>query len=387
MPEVDLDTYCSYAFTAYDTRNKHICCKIQSDKKYDSFEELSSSEEVRELRNKILAGEKDPKCYECWNEDSVNKTSMRKWSLRNKTIEIIQEEIQNPKLKHYILDTGNACNLACRTCGPWASSTIVKERKEKSKNINWLDVHVGSIKKTDVNSFCNENFSNLENIDVLGGEPLSNLEHFQVLSTIIDQGHAAECLINYSTNGTIKIGKHHLDMMLKFKQVFIMLSYDAVGKPAEYIRTGSNWNEVSNNLENFKNLRQENNNISLECHPTISALNILYIEELFDWLEENNIGKFYDFCYYPHEYSFQLFTPRQKEIIINRLEQSKHDMSSIIAHINKWDHDPTLVPQFWNQVQWTKEYWKLDIKDYLPDLYSLMLVETNAHCHSSSNQY
>ncbi len=386
MLDINLETYCSYAFTAYDTRNKHICCKIQSKNKYNSFKELSSSQEVLELRNKMLSGEKDPKCYECWNEDSVNKTSMRKWSLRNKTPEIINEEIQNPKLKHYILDTGNACNLACRTCGPWASSTIVKERKEKSKFDKRHDIHVGEIRKTDIESFCHEDFSNLENIDVLGGEPLSNLEHFVVLQKIIEQGHAPHCSINYSTNGTVKIGQHHLQMMLQFKHIFIMLSYDAIGKHSEYIRTGSKWHEVTMNLEMIKALRDKNSNINLECHPTISALNIMYIEELFDWLDNNRIGKFFDFCYYPAEYSFQLFTDQQKQIIIDRLNRSKHDMKSVIAHIQKWKHDPKLVQQFWNQVTWTKEYWGLDIKEYLPELYNLMLVAPSDQFHATLNQ-
>ena len=373
MSEVNLDTYCSFAFTGYDTRNKHICCKIQSQNKYNSYAELSASEEVQDLRSKILAGIRDPKCYECWNEDSVDKTSMRKWSLRNKTSEDIKEEIKNPRLKNYILDSSNACNLACRTCGPWSSSTIVKERREKVQHPKWLDVHVGEIKKTDVDAFCNEDFSHVENIDVLGGEPLSNLEHFKVLEKIIAQGRAADCLINYSTNGTVKIEQRHVDVMMKFKQVFIMLSYDAVGKKAEYIRTGCNWNVIQENLEIFKNLRQEYN-FGLESHPTISALNILYLDELFQWLEDNNIGKFYDFCYYPEEYSFQLFTDQQKEIIIEHLNKSKFDMSPIISHMQKWKHDPSLVEKFWNQIEWTKQYWGLDLKDYLPELQNLMMV-------------
>lgn len=372
MTNINLDTYCSYAFSAYDTRNKHICCKIQSRRKYNSFDELSQSKEVKELRQNLLSGIKDPKCYECWNEDSVNKTSMRKWSLRNKTIEIIQDEISNPKLKHYILDSSNACNLACRTCGPWSSSTIVKERKEKAKHEKWKTIHIGDIKKTNVDSFCQENFSYVENIDVLGGEPLSNLEHFQVLEKIISQGHAGECLINYSTNGTIKIGDHHLDIMFKFKQVFIMLSYDAIGKKAEYIRTGCSWPIVQENFERFKELRDQHKNLNLECHPTISALNIFYLDELFEWLESNNIGKFYDFCYYPEEYSFQLFTDDQKKVLINHLKKSKFDMSPIISHIEKWNHDPALVKKFWDQVEWTEQYWGPKLEDYLPELYQLL---------------
>lgn len=376
MQPVNLETYCSFAFTGYDSRNRHICCKIQSYKKYDSYAELSSSEEVQSLRSKMLAGIKDPRCYECWNEDSVNKTSMRKWSLRNKSIEDINKEIQNPTLKNYILDSSNACNLACRTCGPWSSSTIVKERKEKVQHDKWKTIHVGEIKKTNVESFCKEDFTHIENIDVLGGEPLSNLEHFKVLEKIIEDGHADNCLLNYSTNGTIKIGDHHLDIMFKFKQIFLILSYDAVGKKAEYIRTGCSWPVVEENLSIFKQLRNEHPNLNLECHPTISALNIFYLDELFTWLEENNINKFYDFCYYPEEYSFQLFTDKQKEKIIDHLKKSKHDMGPIIAHIEKWKHDPNLVKKFWDQVEWTKSYWNLDIKDYLPELYDLMSADT-----------
>jgi len=387
MSDINLDTFCSFAFTGYDTRNNHICCKIQSQNKYSSYSELSASAEIKNLRSKMLLGIQDPKCYECWNEDSVNKTSMRKWSLRNKTLEVINDEIKNPRLKHYILDSSNACNLACRTCGPWSSSTIVKERREKVKHPKWIDVHVGEIKKTDVDSFCQEDFSHIENIDVLGGEPLSNLEHFKVLEKIIEQGRAANCLINYSTNGTVKIGQHHLDMMFKFKHVFIMLSYDAVGSKAEYIRTGCTWPEVEENLKIFKHLRDTHTNLSLECHPTISALNIFYLDELFSWLEENNINKFYDFCYYPEEYSFQLFTDSQKEIIIEHLSKSKFDMSSIISHVQKWKHDPNLVQKFWDQVEWTKQYWSLDIKDFLPELHNLMTVESNDLDLTKQNLY
>lgn len=376
MTKINLDTYCSFAFTGYDTRNKHICCKIQSTEKYNSFKELSDSEEVRTLRQNLLNGIKDPKCYECWNEDSVNKTSMRKWSLRNKTDDILLSEISQPKLKNYILDSSNACNLACRTCGPWSSSTIVKERKEKVQHEKWKTVHVGEIKKTNVEQFLTEDFSTVENIDVLGGEPLSNLEHFEVLEKIIKDGYSKNCIINYSTNGTVKITERHLDIMFKFNKICIVLSYDAIGKKAEYIRTGCSWDTVNENFQVFKKLRDNNKNLYLECHPTISALNILYLDELFSWLEENNIHKFYDFCYYPEEYSFQLFNDKQKNLIIEHLKKSKFDMSPIIAHVEKWKHDPSLASQFWNQIEWTKEYWGLDIKDYLPELYQLLKEET-----------
>ena len=362
------ETYCSLAFVGFDSRVQRTCCLIKFPKQFNSFKELSNDPDTKQLQEDLINGVKNSMCQQCWTYEGLGETSMRMGHLHHKTDETIQKEIQEKKLKHLVIDSGNVCNLACRTCSPESSSSLIKEFEAKRHQFGKNTWFLNSIKKTNLDYLMSEDYSQLAEISILGGEPFQNLEHLEVLRTIINQGYANNCTLSYSTNGTVPISKKIKDILIEFKSVHISLSIDAIGLPFEYIRTNGKWNLLLENFKDLVNLVKHNSNIVLRAHPTISALNVLYLDELFQWFDDNRLSHTIIFCETPQAYSFRIFDNAQKESIINQLKNSKFNMESIIQHINDCDFDPQALADFKQEIQFTKEFKNLDITEYLPKL-------------------
>ena len=327
---------------------------------------------MKTLQQDLINGVKNPMCEKCWSYEELGETSMRMTSTNRKSPEQIQKEIQEKKLNHLVIDSGNVCNLACRTCSPWSSSSLIKEFQAKSQWLNkknWFPFH---IKKTNLDYLIAEDYSQIEQISVLGGEPFQNLDHLAVLETIISQGHADKCELNYSTNATVSIPNKILAVLNKFKLVNIMLSIDAIGRPFEYIRTNGVWDVVTTNVDNLLQISKKNPNFNIQAHPTISALNVLYLDELLQWYKNNQLEYSVVFCDGTPEYSFGIFNDQQKKLIVDQLVNSQFDLSSTVQHINSCKFEPADLAQFEQEIAFTKEYKGLDIKEYLPKLTRLL---------------
>jgi hypothetical protein len=67
--------------------------------------------------------------------------------------------------------------------------------------------------------------------------------------------------------------KHALDFLPKFKDVEIVASIDHYGDKAEFIRTGTNWQEILDNLTYIRDLQQPN--IRVVTNTVITALNVI----------------------------------------------------------------------------------------------------------------
>jgi len=130
-------------------------------------------------------------------------------------------------------------------------------------------------------------------IEFTGGEPFMIQEHFDMLQGLVDRGIAHNIEIHYNTNGTHypedadTIWKH-------FKLVEIAFSIDDVGERFEYQRTNAVWSEVCRNIGWFRTLREHYANIRLQVCSTVNVFNVLYLEELANWIDQQQ----FDFVYW-----------------------------------------------------------------------------------------
>jgi sulfatase maturation enzyme AslB (radical SAM superfamily) len=158
--------------------------------------------------------------------------------------------------------------MKCRSCGPGLSTLWASEAKEE-------EIHAYkpvSIELMDL--------SECEKVYFAGGEPLINPQHYEVLDKLIAQGSHPE--IMYSTNLSV-LGykdKHVKDYWPKFNQILVHSSIDAVGPYAEVVRSGTKWEEIEQNIAWLRT--QENVNIRVAT--VISAINIWFIDSLFEYL-------------------------------------------------------------------------------------------------------
>lgn len=352
-----LDTYCPLAFGGFDTKSCAICCRINTKKGYYTFSEMNQDPTIQELRQSLLNGIKHPACKLCWDEEALGKISMRQEKLT-------LDDSTKVSLRHLVINSGNSCNLACRTCNADQSSTHIIENTIKLKH----DKDYYPIIKTDTNSLLTEDYSDIRHINVLGGEPFLNLEHTKVLEHIISIGKSSTCNLSYNTNATQKISKKLINIFEQFESVGIVFSIDAIGEQFEYIRTGAIWSATEDNIKNLLNLAVKK--INFQVHITISALNVLYLTELCTWLEQHNLPYSYDIAYEPECYSFQIFTDSQKKQLLETINIDKFGM--VAKHIQQSNHNSKALEQFWQEIDWTNKYWQLDFNHYLPKLAKLL---------------
>jgi MoaA/NifB/PqqE/SkfB family radical SAM enzyme len=209
---------------------------------------------------------------------------------------------------------GNICNLKCRICGSWSSSTFATEelqflsQDQKKKSIHYAMLKKGAWPRENV-KFWQEVDSIIDQIryvEFTGGEPFMINEHFQLLQSMVDRGIAGNVEVHYNTNGT-HWPQHAEEIWKHFKTVEVAFSIDDLGPRFEYQRTNANWDQVQQNLEHFKNLRARNSNIQLQVCSTVNVFNVLYLEELSHWIEQ----QCFDFVYWNmmHEaYYFSIST-------------------------------------------------------------------------------
>lgn len=97
--------------------------------------------------------------------------------------------------------------------------------------------------------------NNVHTIEIIGGEPLMMLDHYRLLDMLIETGQSQEIELQYVTNLTKlqHMNKNFLDYLDKFKKIKINVSVDGIKEQCEWIRYGTKWDEL---VENIHTIRQ-----------------------------------------------------------------------------------------------------------------------------------
>jgi len=308
---------------------------------------VQNSEYMQNLRKSFLNKEQPQTCRKCWNEERAGRTSKRMHTL-NRLKHIVQDVTwteDSKKLKFLDLKLGNICNLKCRICGSWSSSQFAAEEiKYDGKNsIHHEMLKDGAWPRENSNFWSDINtlIDDINYIEFTGGEPFMIKEHFELLDTIVDLGIADRVEIHYNTNGT-HYPEHAENIWKHFKTVEIAFSIDDIGPRFEYQRTNAKWNEVKDNIERFRQLRDHLPDvIQLQVCSTVNVYNVMYLEDLAQWIDLQD----FDFVYWNmlHEaYYLSVSTmPEQaKRTAIDRIQKSsvskfhQQEFANIIDFIN-----------------------------------------------------
>ena len=105
------------------------------------------------------------------------------------------------------------------------------------------------------------------------------------LDELIELGYAARTKLEFHTNGTKYTAK--VDRLLtkgNWKYVCAFLSLDAVGAKAEWLRYGSKWDDIVDNVAKFK---KSADYVEVQC--ILSVLNIADLPALDEFCSQHNI--------------------------------------------------------------------------------------------------
>lgn len=296
-----------------------------------NLEEIQNSEHMYQLRQAFLAGQQPATCRKCWAEENAGRTSKRMHTLeRLKHMIGDQEWTHHPRPLMFLdLKLGNICNLKCRICGSWSSSTFATEELTHMPDtaVRKSSFHYQMLRQ---GAWPRENPTFWDQIDGLldqiryieftGGEPFMIQEHFDMLQGMVDRGIAPQVEIHYNTNGTQwpenaeKIWQH-------FRIVEIAFSIDDLDGRFEYQRTNAVWSEVYDNIERFRDLKQRYSNIQLQVCSTVNIFNIWHLEGLAEWIDMQD----FDFIYWnmlhePRHFSIASLPVTAKALACRRLD-------------------------------------------------------------------
>ena len=294
---------------------------------------VQNSEYMYQLRQSFLAGRRPAICRKCWSEEDSGRISKRMHTL-DRLKHMIPDEpwTQHPRPLMFLdLKLGNICNLKCRICGSWSSSTFATEELThmpdpalRKSSIHYQMLRQGAWPREN-HSFWNQIDAMLDQIryiEFTGGEPFLIQEHFDMLQGIVDRGIAHQVEIHYNTNGT-NYPAHAELIWQHFKTVEIAFSIDDLDERFEYQRTNAVWSEVYENLNKFRELRSRHSNIQLQVCSTVNIFNVWHLESLAEWIDMKD----FDFVYWNmlHEaryFSIASLPAQAKTLAARRLDSA-----------------------------------------------------------------
>ena len=287
--------------------------------------EVHNSEYMQKLRQEFLDGKKPQTCRKCWNEERSGRTSKRMHTL-NRLKHIVEDTKWTVDAKPLIFvdfKLGNICNLKCRICGSWSSSTFAAEEVhfEGKDSFHYQMLKAGAWPRqnqkfwTEIDKLMGQ----VRYLEFTGGEPFMIKEHFALLQRMVDRGIAKNVEIHYNTNGT-HFPEHAESIWKHFKLVEIAFSIDDVDERFEYQRANAIWSEVNNNMNLFEAMRDRNTNIQLQVCSTVNVFNVMYLEELANWIDQRSFDYVYwNMLHEAYYHSIGTLPERAKELVSNKL--------------------------------------------------------------------
>jgi len=316
-----------------------------------SFSDIQASNSMQKLRKEFINGEQPKTCRKCWREERSGRTSKRMHTLDRLKHMLPDQEwtVDARPLMFLDLKLGNICNLKCRICGSWSSSTFATEElqwlrynEDRKDNYHYRMLQQGAWPRENPTFWTEiaKVSEQIQYIEFTGGEPFMIREHFNMLQGLVDRGIAGRIEIHYNTNGT-QWPQHAEAIWRHFKLVEIAFSIDDVGARFEYQRSNAVWAEVQANITRFKELRSRNTNIQLQVCSTVNVFNVYYLETLADWIATQG----FDFVYWNmmHEayyFSINTLPETAKQAIADHLmnaqvdTQTREEFDRIIDFMN-----------------------------------------------------
>lgn len=340
-----------HPFTGLATREDgavKICCRSQPIGwiQDDTLENIWNDYQMRDVRKKVLCGERPDVCKPCFDLEDQGVESLRQRHIKNaipesrinlypNALDALRDDYTMPfEFPTMEIKLNNLCNLKCRMCNPldstsWNDWDEVKPFYKKEDNylvktverfVNKPGQYIGPFDDTDKWWASFEKLlPHFRRVEFAGGEPLMDPQHYKILDML--KPYAKNIEIKYATNGTtlgIKGGRTIHDYWPHFRSVAVNVSIDGIHDVYNYIRSNGNFNQVEENVKEIQTIP----NVSRVVGAfTAQAGNILQAAECIDYfINKMNIVFYSHRVSYPNCLSAQVLPIELKELTIERLK-------------------------------------------------------------------
>mgnify|MGYP003649516430 FL=1 len=230
-----------------------------------TVDEAFNSEFMKDIRQKMMNGEKPTACGQCWKDENNEITSKRQGmnqvylEPRPEPIDggldyDIDEMVRKPRIRSLDLKFDNKCNLHCLMCNSGSANLWVPLNKKMNKTLALQNVNLEDEQEVDLYMDSGHRISwepgpfptpifeeikslvpQLEEIQCTGGEPFINVHFIELLKYIIETGHANHISLEITTNGTKFVTKV-MELLTHFRHIRCLISIDGTKGTYDYIR-------------------------------------------------------------------------------------------------------------------------------------------------------
>lgn len=370
----------------------NVCCMVdplkssfpntkQDNIKQTKLQSWWRSDYVQYLRHSFIKNKRPSECVECWKKEDNGMTSHRLRSNKEHNAIFKNKYQRNLKLigkddldfpEDVQMNITNLCNLKCQMCTGKNSSKLLVENN--ALGYEDLDQKDYNLEDADYKKILQLVKHDLKVLMILGGEPFFNPRVIKLLEMLVQNGQAKKIKLHVTTNGTMCNDKI-LSLLNEFPDLRLVFSVDGWGKCNDYMRFPSSWQVVSNNIKQFKRLK--NANTSINC--VVQNLNVLYIDQLIKFANENNIFIKLN-AVIGTDWLHPLILPKnvlsmahkklssiKKENLIHT-DAVEEIINLLGKHIDDYSLDEDTYKKFIDMVNKRDNYRKIDIKNYMPEL-------------------
>lgn len=274
-----------------------------------------NSDQMRQLRQQLLDGEKPSHCDTCYYEESFGKLNGRIRQLNKSAVDVNNFDLTLRSSPHYNnfkysldnnglanlepvdlqIELGNKCNSACIMCTPEASSRLETDYKKLHK----IDAELFTQPSTytswtrdanNVERFVEQitSIKNLRYVHFLGGETLYEEAFYTICDRLIDSGKAPDIIIGTTTNGTI-YNDNIKRYAQNFRQCHLGISIESVTDLNDYVRWPGKIDSILPNIDKFLQLRDTCPELFISLRITPNVFTVWEIDKLFTYMIKNQV--------------------------------------------------------------------------------------------------
>jgi molybdenum cofactor biosynthesis enzyme MoaA len=368
-PCCELDSKCS----EFKEKNDYIW-------PLDSPTDYLDSKYVKYLRQNLNQGVKLPECRRCWAKESISTTSLRQTIndtvTNNQGSQLTQTWIASyfQQKNNFDFDflvsadvkVSNLCNFSCAMCNPNDSSQIYTIwRKNQShpivkQTLNINPTYLEDIKKrlvaSDYDYLDMILSTSPKHVKILGGEPLIDKILLQRL-TELPQSKKSKISLLFVTNGSVNLTEFSKNL-IDYKQVNYVVSLDGIGSVLEYIRRGSNWDQIQENI-----LEWNSHNRPVDINFTLQCFNAWHVPEFYRWCKTQNLKFSIGTVETPEYLSLKAIPDKLRKKIYKKYSASdmlKQDINAFTRLIQHTVYDEQIIKGTKEFLKWydSENHWK-----------------------------
>ena len=265
---------------------------------------LHNTDQKKEDRRKMIAGERPAGCEYCWKIEDMGSDAVSDRVYKSKIypIEALNEAFETPpdadvNLRTLEIAFDRTCQFACSYCNPAFSSTWVNDiRKNGPYNglvsdgrNHFTHTHDTSqlYKFGETNPYVEAFFAwwesdlhqTLQELRITGGEPLMSGETWKLIDWFRNNPGRSQTRLAINSNLGTAVDLDRLISSIDGLEVDLYTSNESVGLQAEYIRDGLVWDDWAKNVERLLDSRKFR---GIHIMNTINALCLYSLDQFLE---------------------------------------------------------------------------------------------------------